>query len=272
MKRFTETAKWDDPWWHALSPRNKLAWQYLCDKCDAVGVIDLNRALADFQIGDAVDWDAFIELSGARLRTLPNGKLWLTGFIAFQYGKLSTDCKAHRPVFSLIEKHGIGEWVSKGYPVGSEPHKEKDKEKEKDKDKELEGECRGETNSFDASRERFTDLWNGAAGVRPVTVMSSPRDAMLRTRLTESLLVGDEPVPWLDALAWAIAHKFPLKCARGDPSGWRPDANWILKPDSLPKILEGAYDWSKNDGRRNDIGPGQRFDPAAAQASLGDGW
>ena len=37
--------------------------------------------------------------------------------------------------------------------------------------------------------------------------------------------------------------------------------DWILKPDSLPAIVEGKYDWEKKtDGRRNDIGPGQLFD------------
>lgn len=42
-----------------------------------------------------------------RIDLLPSGKLHITKFILFQYGKLSRGCKPHMPVFAALEKHGI---------------------------------------------------------------------------------------------------------------------------------------------------------------------
>lgn len=44
---------------------------------------------------------------GERVETLSGGKVWLTGFCAFQYGQLSRDCRAQVHVFRALEKHGL---------------------------------------------------------------------------------------------------------------------------------------------------------------------
>jgi hypothetical protein len=71
-----------------------------------------------------------------------------------------------------------------------------------------------------------------------------------------------------------VKTKFPLKVTRGSPNGWKPDVDWILKPDSLPAIVEGKYDWEKNtDGRRESFTASQRHDPIAAKSRQGViGW
>ena len=66
-KRFTDNAKWCDPWYRKLSPLNKLAWLYITDNCDAAGVIDLDDELANFQIGCTIDWHDFILAASDRL-------------------------------------------------------------------------------------------------------------------------------------------------------------------------------------------------------------
>lgn len=114
-KRFTDSDKWKDRWFRSLSPSFKLAWLYLLDNCDQAGVIELDEQLADFQIGQQVDWKAFIDACGDRIRDLENGKLFVLKFIGFQYGtKLSANCKAHNPVFQSLEKHSLSIPFPKG--------------------------------------------------------------------------------------------------------------------------------------------------------------
>tara|TARA_R110000868_G_scaffold51318_2_gene162881 strand:- start:558 stop:881 length:324 start_codon:yes stop_codon:yes gene_type:complete len=61
MKRFTETQKWEDPWFRRLRPEMKLLWQWLCDKCDNAGIIDPDLELASFQIGYQYPSDTLLE-------------------------------------------------------------------------------------------------------------------------------------------------------------------------------------------------------------------
>ena len=130
MKRFTETQKWEDPWFRRLSPELKLLWSWLLDKCDNAGVIEPDIELASFQIGYQYPMDT-LSIFGSRLTDLGGGKYFIPKFINFQYGSLSRECKAHNPVFVSLEKHGL-----KGYPYPMDrvQEKEKDKEQETDKD------------------------------------------------------------------------------------------------------------------------------------------
>lgn len=140
-KRFTESDKWMDPWFRALRAEFKLAWLYLLDNCDNAGVIDIDRKLAEFQIGNALDWDEFETNCSDRIEKLPNGKWWVVRFIEFQYGALSRDCRPHNPIFLSLARNGIDpERVSKGFQKVFERAQDKDKEKDKDQDKEKEKE------------------------------------------------------------------------------------------------------------------------------------
>jgi len=133
-KRFTATEKWDDPWYRKLPLAWKAAWQYLTDRCDTAGVIDLDEELANFHIGDDVDWLGFIAHATAkRVVRLATGKLFLPGFVAFQYGELKAECNPHRAVLKQLEKHGLLR-VPEGYCEGTCTPQDKDKEKEQDKE------------------------------------------------------------------------------------------------------------------------------------------
>ena len=131
-KRFTATEKWSDPWFRGLSPRHKLAWLYLCDVCDIAGVVDLDRGLADFQVGDTLDWDGLIEAAAGRITRLDGGKLWLNRFIEFQYGVLEPSNRIYGPVRKILDKYSLNEGASKGHRRGCNPPKDKDKDKDKD--------------------------------------------------------------------------------------------------------------------------------------------
>ena len=138
LKRFTDTGKWNDPWFRALSPTTKLLWSWLVDHCDNAGVIDPDTGLAEFQIGNSIEEKNFTEL-GDRLQRLPNGKLWIPKFIRFQFGELNPESRVHASVIRLLEFHNIQypiNTLSIPYVKGSDTPKDKDKDKNKEKEQE----------------------------------------------------------------------------------------------------------------------------------------
>lgn len=164
-KRFTATEKWADPWFRKLDPLQKLAWVYLCDNCDNAGVIDLDRELADFHIGGKVDWDAFISGAGQRLAILSDGKIWVTGFVKFQFGELRDNNNLHRSVTALLSKRNLNPGAPEGHLRGPRSPLVKVKVKEEE---ELRGGCKGEdspengSKSRDSSSAEFEVWWSSA--------------------------------------------------------------------------------------------------------------
>lgn len=144
MKRFTETAKWSDPWFQDLIGDHKLTWLYLCDQCDSSGVWKVNERLASFQLGHEINLQRVLELFGKRIHVLSPEKWFLTSFVKFQYGELSEECRPHRPILELVRRHGL-ERVLKDYQIPTGMDKEQDKEKEKDKTSVLKGESEGKS-------------------------------------------------------------------------------------------------------------------------------
>lgn len=137
-KRFTATEKWDKPWYRKLPPRLKCLWQFLCDRCDQAGVLEMDWDLASFQIGEAVqpsDIAAFTE----QVQIIDGGKLWLKAFVEFQYGKLSATCPAHKPVLRTVQKHfGEANKIPIQYPINREQEEEEEMDKEVEEETETE--------------------------------------------------------------------------------------------------------------------------------------
>ena len=136
MRRFTETQKWEDPWFRKLKPEMKLLWQWLLDRCDNAGVIDPDIELASFQIGYQYPINTLSKF-GERLVLLECKKWFIPKFINFQYGRLSSECKAHKPIFTSLQKHDIPPSLI-GYPKGINTLQEEEEEKEKETEKETE--------------------------------------------------------------------------------------------------------------------------------------
>ncbi len=176
MKRFTETAKWDDPWFRELSPAMKCLWLYLCDRCDPAGVWVVDLKGAAFAIGEKLDaakvWATFAE----RLEKVSgdNGERWrIVKFVQFQYPNLSRDCKPHTGVFIALEKHGLDEVIVKNgsrhskvsltLPKGSANLQDKEKETDKEKESEKEhGKCPLQLRAEKLFGKRATTPWSTA--------------------------------------------------------------------------------------------------------------
>lgn len=122
MLRLTETSKWDDDWFNALPPGDKLAWQYICDKCDNAGVWDRNITLATVHIfgqkaldpaymeAYGIDWEEFFHRCAGRIEVIQKGKWWVCGLIPFQcktHLSANPANKPHQKIIGLLQKHGL---------------------------------------------------------------------------------------------------------------------------------------------------------------------
>lgn len=207
MKRFTETRKWRDTWFQELPAVLKLAYIFVLDDCDAAGVWEPNKRLAEFSVGEAIDWTDFEKRLGSRLLILDDGKWLLTRFIEFQYGELSRSCRPHAPVFKLIARYS-----SIGYPQNGDrvsdrvsdtlKDKDTDKDKEKEKDKQPDSINREVTRTIPPELEKlgksFRTAWEKwlvelteRGHGRPPT--SQQCDAHLG-RLTRIAMEGGDPI------------------------------------------------------------------------------
>ncbi len=98
VKRFTDTDKWDDPWFHRLSDKEKLFWIYICDKCDHAGTWKVNWDLVNFHIpGFAYMSEAFED----RIRALGESLFEVPKFIPFQYKTLDPNNRFHKSIIDL---------------------------------------------------------------------------------------------------------------------------------------------------------------------------
>lgn len=187
MKRFTETSKWEDPWFRKLKPKFKTLFLLICDKCDSAGVWNVDLELAETFIGEKLDVSQAVTVLDGRIVDLGDGKWLIPQFIPFQYGELTEHCKPHRPILKLVEAHGLvkdGKGYRKGIETlpgkserGADLFKEKEKEKEKEKDSS-----------------------GGTGEIQPPLLV----------------LTALPPEPSLDDLAAEIYELYPLKVARPD--------------------------------------------------------
>lgn len=106
VKRFTETTKWRDVWHRRLTTVQKCLWSYLCDTCDHAGIFEFDEEICSFDIAAKVKMSD-LEALGDRVSHIYDKKWIITKFIQFQYGKLSPDCKPHKPVYAALEKHNL---------------------------------------------------------------------------------------------------------------------------------------------------------------------
>jgi hypothetical protein len=230
------------------------------DEIDVDGALDMLSAGSDpFIIRYEVDGARYIQITKWHEHQKPHHMELASQIPAFSVNESSTTCA-----------QTVHEECTPRPPVKGISNKVKGISNQESEESAIEPEAVGPVDDFIVQRDRFTDCWNNAQGVRLISSMSNTRLSQLRARLGETIRIQAVAWNWLDALEEMIRTKFPLPVTRGDPSGWKPDVDWILKPDSLPAIVEGKYDWEKKtNGRRDDFTSSQRHDPATAKGRSG---
>lgn len=153
-KRFTDAEKWRDPWFRKLPWQQKLLWLYLCDNCDAAGVIEVDVERWAFEIGAPYAWKNEIAGLGDRVELMNAGqRLRIVKFIDFQYPRgLNAKAPAQLQVLRLMSKYGIPIPSANGSPIptpmGRQSQQDKDTDMDKETDKEKETERPDPTDLF----------------------------------------------------------------------------------------------------------------------------
>lgn len=130
-KRFTDTAKWEKPFFRMLSPKMKCAWIYICDRCNHAGVWDIDFDLMSIFIKETVTQKEFFYVFSEKI-VVDGDKMFIPSFVSFQYGTLSQINKAHAAVIASLNKYR--DFKPLESPLQGDKDKDKDKDKVKDKE------------------------------------------------------------------------------------------------------------------------------------------
>lgn len=113
MKRFRDTKLSREAWYRKLKPAFKCTWDFLCDECDEAGMWSMDLDALFFFLGEEIDFNAFLNAVNAdrddnpRLEMYGKDKVWITGFVEFQYGQLSESCIPHKKIIILLKKYNL---------------------------------------------------------------------------------------------------------------------------------------------------------------------
>jgi len=155
VKRFTDTELWNEDWFIGLPTSSQFFWVYLKDNCDHAGIWRPNLVKIQKLYGHEIDLQDAIRNINAekeRIAVLDNGRLFLTGFIPFQYGRvLNLGSRMHLSVYQLLLANGVN--LGSIRPQIEVTHRVKDKDKDKDSFLK-EGDCKGKQKNTG-----FDDFW-----------------------------------------------------------------------------------------------------------------
>ena len=131
-KRFMDTDLWDQSWYVELSAESKNIWAYLERMCDCAGILkieipEMKRKIGCTEISISTflkevnrDFDSDIGKTVVRNRVMyiPNkSKIWITGFISFQYEKGTSGVNAAIPAIkgalNRLRDEGIYDYALK---------------------------------------------------------------------------------------------------------------------------------------------------------------
>lgn len=224
-KRLIDTTIWtQNKWFRKLAPEYKLFWIYLFCNCDSVGIWEEDFELASFIIGHEYNREKVTEIFAEKIKWINKKKLWIVDFCDFQYGELKEENVTNRPhqsYIALLKKHRL--WID--YTMTIQSHKEKEQEQDKEKKEEEKNGI-----NYDLLIENYHTL---CPKMNKVEVISSMRKKHINARIGE---YGLEKV--ISVLRMAGESNF---LNGKNDKAWKADFDWIMRPESFVKIMEGKY-------------------------------
>lgn len=127
-KRFTDTEKFNNPWYRKLPIKYKILWEYLLSECNHAGLLKIDIDLISFKIGETITIDD-LKIFENRITFIKDDLIFIPKFIEFQYGALNTENRVHNSVLKELKKYNLQGAIK---PLTSPIYGAKDKDKEKD--------------------------------------------------------------------------------------------------------------------------------------------
>ena len=107
-KRFTDTEKWDRPWYRKLPVQYKMLFLFILDKCDIAGIWYVDFDTASYYIGSTVCYEDSLQFLEKQITVLNNGSKWFVhDYIGFQCGKLNTAINFHRSILQRLRENDV---------------------------------------------------------------------------------------------------------------------------------------------------------------------
>ena len=223
-KRFTDTEKFNDPWYRRLSLLHKVIWEYLLAECNHAGILEkLDLELMSFKIGEDISLDDLKSFE-ERIVFINEEVIFIPKFITFQYGPLNPQSKVHASVLKELEKWEIQapyktlpksiDRVSIGL---ANPINNSEKTKKTDP-------------YINPINDYFIQEYQKAFNNKPYLMHNQ------RTKLTELATEIDnfrETIP-------IVIEK--LKNVEFSLPNFTANYIWLLKDDNYLKVLSGTYD------------------------------
>ncbi len=107
MYRFSETNKWNDPWFRKLKAGEKLVFLYLIDNCDNAGFYEVDSEMMSFQIGiESNKIEGAIKGLSRGLLGVGTEWLWIKNFLRHQKNwPLNPENNAHKQIINILLSH-----------------------------------------------------------------------------------------------------------------------------------------------------------------------
>ena len=108
-KRFIDSGIFDNVDFRHLKCEYKLFWFYLLTKVNHAGIwLNPDFELAEFQLGGVkLDKKMIMDIYKDDIEIINDKHIYLKKYIAFQYGDLNPNVKAHLSVMKLLDKYKI---------------------------------------------------------------------------------------------------------------------------------------------------------------------
>jgi len=250
-KRYTDSDKWDDPWFQDLLPEHKIAWVFLCDKCSWAGIWKVSPKSFEMYTGTTFCRKEIIDIMGGRVLEIGDGSKWfIKGFVRFQQGDLKTGSRFHDSIIRELKENDIDENLKPltSPLLGSN--------KTVCNVMSSNGNGNGNGNGNNAEPELFSEeLPNNSRTVPKkidfdeilmqyhTTCKSLPAIKLLtdtRKKLIKSRSADLEKLETTFDEFFALVASSDFLCGR-TPSGWTASFDWILNALNFAKIVDGNY-------------------------------